>query len=142
MAATTTRKRRHVNEEIDVSRFKDIQIQFPGDAYILAVWLAMSDRSKSTPTCQPHTTLLGLARNFAILHGTDYANPLTTEDVMTVFRQHGITGNPLLRLEEIADELLSLRAVENCRGRLPAPIVRTAEPSGEPEPPMTLDLES
>jgi hypothetical protein len=105
MAGTKSRSRGQVNEEIDVSRFKDIHIRFPGDAYILAVWLAMSDRSKSTPTCRPYTTLLGLARDLAFLHGTDPTNPLTTEDVMTVFRQHGITGNPLLQLEETADEL-------------------------------------
>jgi hypothetical protein len=105
MAGTKSRSRGPVKEEIDVRRFKDIQIRFPGDAYILAVWLAMSDRFKSTPTCRPHTTLHGLARDFAFLHGTDPANPLTTEDVMTVFRKHGITGNPVLQLEETADEL-------------------------------------
>ena len=87
MKRTTAQKRRHLNEEIDVGAFKDIRIRFPGDAYILAVWLAMSDRSRSTPTCQPHTTLHGLARNFANLYGTDYSNPLTSEDVMAVFRR-------------------------------------------------------
>ena len=85
-------------EEIDVSVFKNVQIRFPGDVYILAVWTAMSERAKSTPTCQPHTTLHGLAGNFAMLYGTDYSNPLSSEDVMAVFRNHGISGNPILRL--------------------------------------------
>ena len=142
MAGTRTRKHRQMNEEIDVNRFKGIQIQFPGDVYILAVWLAMSDRSKSTPTSQRHTTLHGLANTFAFMHGTDYANRLTLEDVMTVFRQHGITGNPTLRLEATTDESPLLRALENTIERLPAPIVQIAEPSSQPKPPITRDLES
>ena len=105
MARTAKEKHPQRTEKIDVTEFKDIQVRFPGDVYILAVWMAMSDRAKSTPTCQPHTTLHGLARNFAILHGTDYSNPLNSEDVMAVFRTHGISGNLILHLET-ADELL------------------------------------
>ena len=100
MARTARQTRSAGNEEIDVSAFKDIQIRFPGDVYILAVWLAMSDRSKSTPTCKPHTTLHGLARHMESLHGTDYSNPLSSDDVMAAFRGHGIAGNPLLKLSE------------------------------------------
>jgi len=122
MKRTTTQKRRLLNEEIDVSAFKDIRIRFPGDVYILAVWLAMLDRSKSTPSCQPHTTLHGLASNFAILYGIDYTNPLTGQDVIDVFRQHGITGNPCLRLDATADENPSLLAIEIATGGLVAPI--------------------
>ena|SRR5258708_6335411 len=86
------------SEEIDVSVFQNVQICFPSDVYILATWLAMSDRAKSTPTCQPHTTLHGLARHFADLHGADLSNPLHCEDVMSVFQKHGISGNRILRL--------------------------------------------
>jgi len=50
-------------EEIDVGVFKDIQIHFPGDVYILAVWIAMSDRAKSTTTTEPHTILVSLDGN-------------------------------------------------------------------------------
>jgi hypothetical protein len=87
------------NDEINVSVFKEIQIHFPGDVYLLAVWIAMSDRAKSTRTCQPQTTLHGLASKFASAYGIDYSNPLSSEDVMAIFRSHGIKGNPGLRLE-------------------------------------------
>lgn len=92
MAKSTNRESRPVNDGIEVDRFKDIQIRFPGDVYIVAVWLAMRDRSISTPTSQAHTTLFGLACKLAFLHG----NSVNAEDVMAVFRQHGITGNPKL----------------------------------------------
>jgi sucrose-6-phosphate hydrolase SacC (GH32 family) len=106
MARTAKQKQRQWNEAIDVSVFQDIQIRFPGDAYILAVWMTMADMAKSTPTCQPHTTLLALARSFAMMYGTDYSNPLNSEDVMSVFRRHGISGNPILRLETTPEENL------------------------------------
>jgi hypothetical protein len=122
MKRTTTQKRAPLNEEIDVRAFKDIQIRFPGDVYILAVWLAMLDRSKTTPTSQPHTTLHGLASNFASLYGIDYSSPLTSNDVMDVFRQHGITGNPWLRLEATADENPSLPGIDIAAGRFLPPI--------------------
>jgi len=99
---TRTRNRQH-NEEISVSAFRHIQIHFPEDVYLLALWIAMSDRAKSTPTYQPHTTLHGLSNKFASLYGVDYSNPLTSDDVMAVFRGHGITGNPLLRLDGETD---------------------------------------
>ena len=47
-------------EEIKVSVFKDIQIRSPRDVYLLAVWIALCDRARSTPTCQAHTTFHGL----------------------------------------------------------------------------------
>ena len=99
MARTARKKHRQRNEEIHVSVFRDIHIHFSGDVYLLAIWVAMSDRAKCTPTRQPHTTLHGLASNFASLYGIDYTNPLKTEDVLAIFRGHGITGNPLLRLD-------------------------------------------
>ena len=120
----TTQKRRRRTEEIDVRAFKDIQIRFPGDVYILAVWLAMLDRAKSTPTCQRHTTLHGLASNFAFLYGIDYSNPLTNKDVIAVFQQHGITGNPTLRLEETAGENPSPLTIEVAAARLAAPAIK------------------
>jgi len=130
MARTAKRVSRQRNEQIDVREFEDISIRFPGDVYILATWIAMSDVAKSTPTCQPHTTLHGLARSFAMLHGTDYSNPLNVEDVMSVFREHGISGNPTLRLATTPD-IGTAFPTEVCTGelqsvkRLVAP--RTAE---------------
>jgi hypothetical protein len=41
-----------------------------------------------------------------MLYGPDYSNPLDSEDVEAVFRKHGISGNPTLRLEG-AKELLT-----------------------------------
>ena len=99
MAASSRKKKRHEKGEISVSEFKDIHIHFPGDVYQLAVWIAMSDRAKSTPTCESHTTLHGLANKFIRLYGTDYSEPLRSEDVLSIFKSHGIEGNPLLTLD-------------------------------------------
>lgn len=87
-------------EEIKVSAFKDIQIRFPGDVYLLAVWIALCDRAKSTPTLQVHATLHGLASAFVSVHRRDYHHPLQADDVMAIFRQHGIKGNPTLHLDD------------------------------------------
>lgn len=91
-------------EEIDVHKFENISICFPGDLYILATWIAMLDAAQSTPVSKPHTTLRGLAQRFAMLYGTNYSNPLNAEDVMAVFREHGILGNPTLSLVETKSE--------------------------------------
>lgn len=93
-------------EEIDVSAFKRVHIHFPGDVYLLAVWVAMSDRAKSTATCRTQTTLSGLAKKFVSTYGMDYSNPLDADDVMAVFRKHGIKGNPGLRLGDSDEALL------------------------------------
>ena len=98
MAASSRKKSKYEIEEISVSKFKDIDIHFPGDVYQLAVWIAMSDRAKSTPTCKPHTTLRGLVSAFVNLCGTGHSNPLRSEDVLSIFRSHGIKGNPALLL--------------------------------------------
>jgi len=60
----------------------------------------MSDRARCTPTSKPQTTLHGLASKFSSLYGADYTNPIDFDDVMAVFRRHGIKGNPCLRLDE------------------------------------------
>lgn len=99
MARKAKRATQQRNEHIGVREFKNISIRFPGDVYILAAWIAMSDAAKSTPTRKSRTTLQGLARSFAMLHGTDYSNPLNAEDVMAAFREYGILGNPTLLLE-------------------------------------------
>ncbi len=127
MPRKTALKRRNLNEEIDVRVFKDIQIRFPGDVYILAVWLAMSDRAKSTPTCHAHTTLHGLARYFESLHGSSFSNPLTSEDVMDKFRTHGITGNPLLRLDATAELSFPMSITVHSAIRMVAPTAKNAE---------------
>lgn len=108
------------NEEIPVSAFRHIQIHFPGDVYILALWIAMSDKAKSTPTCQSHTTLHGLARKFASLYGVNYSHPLSSDDVMAVFRRRGIVGNPVLLLDREADHSLGISQIED-GSRLSAP---------------------
>jgi hypothetical protein len=100
MTRSTRTKSKKRNEEVHVSVFKDIHIYFPGDVYLLAVWIAMSDRAKSAPACQTHTTLNGLAGKFASLYGVDYSNPLDSDDVMAIFRRHGIKGNPWLHLDD------------------------------------------
>ena len=41
MARITRAKSKEQNEEIPVSAFKDIHILFPGDVYLLAIWVAM-----------------------------------------------------------------------------------------------------
>jgi hypothetical protein len=112
MVRTARTRSRRPNEEISVSAFRHIQIHFPGDVYFLALWIAMSDRAKSTPTCRQHTTLHGLANKFASLYGVDYANPRSSEDVMAVFRGHGITGNPLLRLDSEVDPSSAISQIE------------------------------
>ncbi len=88
------------SEEININIFKKINIHFTGDVYLLAVWVAMSDRAKSTPTCHSHTTLTGFAKTFSSTYGIDYSNPLDDNDVMEIFRRHGIKGNPCLQLDE------------------------------------------
>lgn len=85
-----------MDEEIHISAFKNIHIHFPGDVYLLAIWVAMSNKARSTSTCRSHTTLHGLANKFVSLYGINYANPLTSEDVLAIFCSHGIRGNPLL----------------------------------------------
>ncbi len=94
------------NDEIKVSNFKEIQIHFPGDVYLLAVWIAMSNRAKCTSTCMSQTTLHDLASNFSSVYGIDSENPLRSEDVMNIFRSHGIKGNPVLKLDD-EDQLLT-----------------------------------
>ena len=95
-------------EEINVSAFKNIHIHFHGDVYLLAVWIAMSDRARSTPTQQPHTTLNGLSSKFASAYGIDYSNPLNPDDVMAIFRRHGIKGNPWLHLDNEKETSISI----------------------------------
>ena len=100
MARLTGAKSKEQNDEIPVSVFKDIHIHFPGDVYLLAVWVTMSNRAKSTPTRKTQTTLNGLANKFSSLYGIDYFNPLDSGDVMAIFRRHGIKGNPCLRFDD------------------------------------------
>lgn len=99
-------------EVIDVRAFRDIQIGFPRDIYILAVWLVLSDRVKCTPGHSSHTTLHGLARHVASLHSTGGTGTLTSQDVMEVFKQHGIHGNPMLTLETKPEDQQSQRRID------------------------------
>jgi hypothetical protein len=100
-----------LSEDVLISVFKDIHIHFPGDVYFLAVWVALSDRAKSSPTSESRTTLSGLANKFSSLYGIDYSNPMHSDDVMAIFRRHGIKGNPCLRFgdEDKPPSSISLR---------------------------------
>jgi hypothetical protein len=120
-------------EKVDVNILKAIQIRFPGDVYILAVWLVMSDRSRSTPGHRAHTTLRGLAGHYVSLNPVDRFGSLTSEDVMKVFSQHGITGNPILTLETGAAESDSQLFGNNGMLSLAANIVSTAPGNGVSE---------
>lgn len=84
-------------EEISVDALRDISLRFPGDVYWLAVWIAMSDLAASTPTSRSGTTLHGLANKFASL-AYSFGQPWTAERVMAQFREHGLAGNPVIRL--------------------------------------------
>src|SRR4030067_1436787 len=99
MARNVRIKQEQTNEEINIDVFKNISIHFPGDVYLLAIWVAMSDCARSTPTCESHKSLQGLANKFELLYGINYSDPLSSDDVMAVFRSHGINGNPLLRMD-------------------------------------------
>lgn len=85
------------SEEISVQALRGISIHFPGDVYWLAVWIAMSDLAMSTPTARHGTTLHGLAKHFASL-ADSLERPLTVDMIMDRFRQHGLEGNPVIRL--------------------------------------------
>ncbi len=87
------------DEVINVEAFREIQIHFSEDVYFLAIWIVRSNQAKSTPTSRLRTRLTGLAKNFAVMYGTDYSNPLDSDDVMAIFREHGIKGNPMLTVD-------------------------------------------
>ena len=72
MATSKRTKSNERNEEIHVRVFKDIHIHFPGDVYLLAVWVEMSDRAKNTPTRQLHTTLRSMQSSRRV-HGAHSA---------------------------------------------------------------------
>jgi hypothetical protein len=120
-------------EKIDVNILKAIQIRFPGDVYILAVWLVMSDRSRSAPGHRAHTTLRGLAGHYVRLNPVDRFGSLTSQDVMKVFSQHGITGNPILTLETGAAESNSQLFRNNGMPSLAANIASAAPDNGVSE---------
>lgn len=100
------------DEVIDIGIFKNINIHFPGDVYLLAVWLVMSDQAKSTRTNKKHTMLIGLASAFSSLYGPDYSNPLYTDDVLAVFESHGIKGNPALIYDDKNGSLKNISLTE------------------------------
>jgi hypothetical protein len=94
------------SDQIHVTQLKDIAIIFPGDIYFLAVWTAMSDRARSSPTAMVRTTLHGLAKKFISMYGIDYAHPLTVTDVMDTLRKHGIKGNPTRNIRDEEEPVL------------------------------------
>jgi hypothetical protein len=96
------------NEDIPISIFKGINIQFPGDVYFLSILVAMSDRSKSTPTHQVRTTLTGFAKKVASTYGLEFPDSHRSDGVMSLFRKHGIKGNPMLIMEEKDEQILSV----------------------------------
>ena len=111
------------SEHIPVSMLRNISIHFPGDVYVLAVWTVMSDLAKSTATCEPHTMLRGLASKFVSMYGIDHSRHLTTDDVMEVFHRHGISGNPMLLMDEEPPEggIASFNTQDRCQLLLTLP---------------------
>ena len=97
MARKQQQYHRRADKEISVDALRDLSIHFPDDVYRLAVWIAMSDLALSTPTSRRGTTLQGLARHFATL-AYSFEQPWTAERVMARFRDHGLEGNPVIRL--------------------------------------------
>jgi hypothetical protein len=95
-------------EEIPISSFKKINIQFPGDVYLLAFLVTKSDEAKSTPTIKSHTTLAGFANKVKSAYGIKFSKLHGTDSVMALFRKHGIKGNPILVMEEKDEQLLSV----------------------------------
>lgn len=95
------------SEKIPVKMFKGINIQFPGDVYLLAFLVAMSDQAKSTPTHITHTTLSGFANKVASTYGIEFPEFRNSDGVMSIFRKHGIEGNPMLTIEEKDKQLLT-----------------------------------
>lgn len=65
MTRSRSKSEQQQREEINVCELKDINLRFPGDIYILAVWVAMSDRARSSPTQIHRTTVNRLARHYA-----------------------------------------------------------------------------
>lgn len=96
------------NEEIPINSFKRINIQFPGDVYFLAFLVAKSDKAKSTPTMQSHTTFTGFANKVTSMYGIEFLKSHSSDSVMSLFRKHGIKGNPILVMEEKDEQLLSV----------------------------------
>lgn len=133
MASNRKQQATPLNEKIDVSAFKDIQIYFPGDVYILAVWLAMSARAQSRPGHVANKTLFGLATNFAYLNAFNQSGAVNREEVMKIFAQHGITGNPMLTLEIETQESDSHPLIDNSMSFLSASTIIAPPPHGTPE---------
>jgi hypothetical protein len=104
---TVLMKSMDYNEEIPISDFKRVSIQFPGDVYFLALLVAKSDQAKSTLTMQSHTTLTGFAHKVASMYAIEFPKPGSSDRVMSLFRKYGIEGNPILVLEEKDEQLLS-----------------------------------
>lgn len=92
----TTENSTFYPDVIEVSRFRDISIHFPGDVYLLAVWVVASNAVKSKPTCICGTTLRGLAGKFVSMYGPDSEKPFSTKDILEIFEANGITGNPVI----------------------------------------------
>jgi hypothetical protein len=95
-------------EEIPISNFKRISIQFPGDVYFLALLITKSDQAKSTSNIQSHTTLTGFANKVESTYGIEFSKSHCSDSVMSIFRKHGIKGNPRLVMEEKDEQLLSV----------------------------------
>jgi hypothetical protein len=60
---------------VEVSELKKLSIQFPGDVYILAVWVLANDLaySKERPNSTRRTTIHGLSSKLSCLTNTSLA---------------------------------------------------------------------
>lgn len=121
-------------DQIDIRVFKDIHICFPGDVYILAVWLVLKDRSRTTAIRRSRTMLSGLANHLARLQASDGTVSLSRDAVMDIFKQHGITGNPALMLGEGEEENELPHLIKGDWSTLAGFAATTAEQSCDSEP--------
>jgi len=131
MAGPAGKKDHFGMELLDISVFKDVQIRFPGDVYIMAVWLAMSDRSKRTPTFSPRTTVRGLANHLVSLCNGPCTNRVDAEAIIQLFERHGITRKGMLDLGETVGEDAVQLAIDDFAGRPTAAAPRIAEPAAQ-----------
>lgn len=102
MARKKSKRHGLSRDEVSVEELRGISILFPDDVYHLAVWIAMSDQALATPTMTPGRTLHGLSKAFVSLVSSVH-RPRSADDVMVRFREHGLKGNPVIRLPASTD---------------------------------------
>ena len=79
---------------VRVSELKRISIQFPGDVYVLAVWVLVNDLAYSEhhPNCTRRTTIHGLSSKLAYL--TDVSSEVIESQFVAAGFPPGATIEP------------------------------------------------